>query len=151
MRKRYAPKVWQGEVLTPEDAVELQAKGCCIESADARTAAELLGTGLHVGFVDGPGARRGQGETGEAADEVDKEVFCKWIALSEPPLGNALGRWWAHLAPGADGDEDAFKARGDDVPADFFEKVAGECRDLKLLGEKEAWPEDDLGLGLGCG
>ena len=111
MRKRYAPKVWQGEVLTPEDAEKLQAVGCCIESSDARTAAELLGTGLHVSFVDGPGDSRGQGDTGESADEVDKEVFCMWIALSEPPLGNALGRWWAYLPPGADGDEDAFKAR----------------------------------------
>ena len=97
MRKRYAPKVWQGEVLGSEDIGKV-VDPKHVEHADARTAAELLGAGLHVNFVDGPGGIRGQGEGEEAPDEVGKEAFCTWMTLSEPPLGNALGRWWGTTA-----------------------------------------------------
>ena len=138
MRRRYAPRVWQGEVVQPEDEEELVAEGCRVEGCDARTVAELMGVGLDVGFDRRRGMAQGDDEKGEVEDGVEKEVFCKWVELSEPPLGSALGRWWAYLDPGADGDDRALKVRGDDVAADLFEQVVKDCRELELLGPGEA-------------
>merc|ERR1712061_761724 len=55
-----------------------------------------------------------------------------------------LGRWWAQLTPGADGDDGSFKARGDDVAADFFDQIVNDCCTLELLGKKEALTIDVL-------
>ena len=115
----------------------MRSAGYNIESSDVRTAAEMMGAGLHVGFADGPGDVQGQAAAGEAVDEVDKEAFCKWVELSEPPLGSALGRWWAYLVPGADGEVDAFKVRGDDSAADFFDQIVADCRGAELQGKEE--------------
>ena len=92
---------------------------------------------MRVGFVDGPGDAPGGAEGGDAADSVDKEVFCKWVELSEPPLGNALGHWWAFLDSGAEGDIGNLRARGD-VAADFYEKMLEDCRTLGLVTEPDA-------------
>ena len=78
IREQYAPKVWDGQVLEPDDARKLAAEGLRVTGSDARTAAELLGAGLHVSFADESGRARGEvgaGEGAGAVDAVDREVF----------------------------------------------------------------------------
>ena len=61
VRWRYAPKIWRGDVISPDKAVELMDQGHDardMESVDARTSAEMQAAGFHV-------AVRGSEEAGE--------------------------------------------------------------------------------------
>jgi len=121
VRWKYAPKAWQGELVTGERAEELKSQGKDAQALDVRTAAELQASGFSVQLL-GMDPETGGPEFQD--EEVEQEVFRKWLEVREFRLGDALGRWWAELPLQEDEDSrDALKTDHDDNLNDFHAQL----------------------------
>jgi len=131
MRRRYAPQEWQGDIVDAEEAEELRAKGYAVEGVDITQVGHMMDVGMNVTFVGAPGELGASPD--EVMDRIPDDAFETWLGLSGPPLGSALGKWWAALPSSPEGDIEALKFRGDDTPLDFYAQIVADCRKQELL------------------
>ena len=88
-----------------------------------RTGRELRAAGFEVRVVGG-GEGEGEGEGG-VAETVSREVFCKWLEVSEVRWGSAMAEWWCRQDVGDEGavEEGGRKASDDDTVVDLYRQI----------------------------
>ena len=81
VRRRYAPKLWEGEVLSPEDAQEFAGSVAAdLPGCDLRTPEEMIAAGLDVRLdVDAADP------TGSGRDVLEVDDLATWLQLRDWP------------------------------------------------------------------
>ena len=133
LRRRYAPKLWQGELVDAEAAraVALADAGSVLESCDVTTPAEMMAAGFDVRVVQGTA---GEGPAAEHQDDVvDADVFRKWMELGNMTLGQELQGWWASLEVMLEGSMEGWKACDAETAMDLFRRVREDLRTREWL------------------
>ena len=116
VRKRYAPKVIEGEVISPEDARDLGGAVADLPGCDLRTAEEMLAAGLDVrldvGEAEGFGVKN---------DIVDVDAFANWFVMKDLDLAAQLLAWRRAFDLSPEGDaEEVWKTTEPESPVVFF-------------------------------
>ena len=77
--------------------------------------------------VTGGGEGEGEGEGG-VAETVSREVFCKWLEVSEVRWGSAVAEWWCRLEVEGEGAVEGAGAKSgdDDTVVDLYRQIAAE-------------------------
>ena len=133
MHKWYDPRLF--DLLSREEIMAQRATTSSGEVLpDARTCDELRATELDVRlFGSEPGAGPDCGGGDAAADgdqEVEEDVFCRWLERAEFTLGGLVARWWVRLAPSDEAEEklhadELRKEHVEDTTVTLFEELKG--------------------------
>ena len=100
IRRYYAPKLWEGEVLGPEEARELGGAAAVeLAGVDLRSAEDMLAAGLDVRLDAGAGVLAGNG-----VDVVGEEDFAAWLKLRDLDLASQLAAFWRDMDIRPDGE-----------------------------------------------
>ena len=121
MRRLYAPKKWESDVLSPADAALLpEYVGVEFPGIDLRSAADMLAAGLDVRFDAGGGA---PGD-GSGVDVVAEEDFGTWLTLRDLDLASQLSSFWRNMDIRPDGEVvQSMKESDAESDVGFFRKL----------------------------
>ena len=117
VRRRYAPRrMFDGEVVSPEDALELGPDVANLSGCDLSEVGEMMAAGLDV--------RRDAAQaelSGAVQDVVDVDVLREWLILRDLDLAAHLLAWWTALDVACEGEvEQVWKTTDAETPAGFF-------------------------------
>ena len=87
----------------------------------------------------GEGEGESEGERG-AAETVSREVFCKWLEVSEVRWGSAMAEWWCRQEVGCEGvvEEGGKKASDDDTVVDLYRQIVAGVAGAHLKVKEKA-------------
>ena len=121
MRRYYAPKKWEGGLLSPVEAAEPRV-AAAVEGPgiDLRSAADMLAAGLDVRFDAGGGV---PGD-GSGVDVVAEEDFGAWLTLRDLDLASQLASFWRNMDIRPDGEVvQSMKESDAETDVAFFRKL----------------------------
>ena len=100
VRRLYAPKkMFEDEIVSPEDALDLGPAVANLPGCDLRTAEEMMAAGLEVRLAAAQAELCGAGR-----DVVDVDVFREWLILRDLDLAAHLLAWWTALDVACEGE-----------------------------------------------
>ena len=99
VRRQYAPKLVEGDVVSTEDALDLGPDVANLSGCDLRTPEEMMAAGLDVRFDAARAELPGAGK-----DVVEADIFATWLALKDLDLAAHLLAWWIALDVSPEGE-----------------------------------------------